>query len=112
MKLTKFGILVNCFFVHFNKRYQYFQWVCENFGNSGGEWRGGILGTDFGKSRGKVKGGHTANPFCGGGMDIFWNHTLVSEDFFLLPLNTLFQLYICSIPLPPMRKKTSGTQGN
>ena len=25
------------FFAHFNKRWQYFQGVCENFGNSGGE---------------------------------------------------------------------------
>ena len=34
------------------------------------------MGADFGKSRGE--GGHTANPFRGGGggMDIFWNDTL------------------------------------
>ena len=35
------------------------------------------MGADFGKSRGE--GGHTANPFRGGGgwgMDIFWNNTL------------------------------------
>ena len=39
MKLTKFGILANktTFFVHFNKRKQYFQEVCKNFGNSGGD---------------------------------------------------------------------------
>ena len=24
--------------------------------------------------------GHIANPFCGGGMDIFWNHTIGKSD--------------------------------
>jgi len=28
----------------------------------------------FGKCRGE--GGHMKNPFCGWGMDIFWNHTI------------------------------------
>ena len=38
-----------------------------------GKGAGYILGADFGKSRGE--GGHAANPFPGGGLDIFWNHT-------------------------------------
>ena len=29
-------------------------------------------------------GGHTANPFCGGGMDIFWNHTFLQIHMFRL----------------------------
>lgn len=33
------------------------------------------LGTNLGKSRGD--GIHMANPFHGGGMDIFWNHNLL-----------------------------------
>ena len=50
----------NYFFVHFNKRYQYFQEVCENFGNSGGEWEGGkfwgpILENPEGKLRGVIQ---------------------------------------------------------
>ena len=32
---------------------------------------------DLGKSR--REGGHTANPFCGGGMAIFWNHTITKR---------------------------------
>ena len=41
-------------------------------GKGGG---GGSLGVDFRKSRGK--GRHMASPFCRGGMDIFWNHTVL-----------------------------------
>ena len=37
------------------------------------------MGADFGKSRGE--GGHTANPFLGGGMDIFWNHTIIRSIY-------------------------------
>ena len=60
MKLSKFGILVNkTTYLFITIREPYFQWVCKNFGNSGGE----------GKS-------HTANPFRGAGMDIFWNHKI------------------------------------
>ena len=40
------------------------------------EGGGYILGVDFGKS--KVEGGHTANPFCWGGMDIFWSYLVSS----------------------------------
>ena len=70
MKLTKFGILANktTFFVHFNKRKQYFQGVCKNFGNSGGD--GGKFQVPIlEKFRGE--GGHTPNSFREGGMDIF-----------------------------------------
>ena len=60
MKLPKFDILVNkTTYLFITIREPYFQWVCKNFGNSGGE----------GKS-------HTANPFRGAGMDIFWNHKI------------------------------------
>ena len=40
--------------------------------------RGGGGGVKFGSRFWKIKrgGGHTANPFRGGGMDIFWNHTI------------------------------------
>ena len=43
--------------------------------------RGGgyILWVDFGKSRGEGGGGHMKNPFCGWGMDIFWNHTITVQ---------------------------------
>ena len=67
----------NFLFVHFNKRYawQYFQGVCDNFGNSGGEGEGGKFWGPILKNP-EGRGGHTANPFCGSGMDIFWNHTM------------------------------------
>ena len=75
MKRTTFGILVNKTTSLFTsiRNSNISRGVCENFGNSGGE-EGLILGADFGKSKGE--GGHTANPFRGGGMDIFWNHTI------------------------------------
>ena len=38
------------------------------------------------------RGGHTANPFRGGGMDIFWNHTLF--NIFKLDC-TAFQAMLC-----------------
>ena len=38
------------------------------------------------------RGGHTANPFRGGGMDIFWNHTLF--NMFKLDC-TAFQAMLC-----------------
>jgi len=44
-------------------------------------WRGGgsILGADFGKSRGGR--GHRKNPFGGGGgLDIFWNYTMLKNS--------------------------------
>ena len=80
MKLTKFGILVN-------KTTSLFTSIRDSKISRGcaqileiPEGRGGVnLGADFGKSRGD--GGHTANPFRGGGggggMDIFWNYTML-----------------------------------
>ena len=83
MKLTKFGILVNkTTFLFTSIRDTNISRGCAKImeipeGSRGGGGGGGILGAEFGKSRGEVKGGHTENPFRGGGMDIFWNHTLV-----------------------------------
>ena len=48
--------------------------VCKNFWNL--EGRGVNFGGQFWKFQRGGGGGHTANPFCGGGMDIFWNHTM------------------------------------
>ena len=60
MKLPRFGILVNkTTYLFTSIREQYFQGVCKTFGNSAGEG-----------------GSHTANPFRGAGMDIFWNHSI------------------------------------
>ena len=60
MKLPKFGILVKkTTYLFITIREPYFQWVCKNFGNSGGEEKS-----------------HTANPFRGASMDIFWNHKI------------------------------------
>ena len=49
--------------------------MCENFGNSGGEG-----GTFWGLILENLKGrgGHTANAFCWGGMDIFWSYLVSS----------------------------------
>ena len=58
------------------KRSLYFHWVCENFGNSEGEGRGVYLRGRFLENPEGRGGGHVANPFPGGGLDIFWNHTL------------------------------------
>ena len=64
------------FFVHFNKRSQYFQGCAKILeipeGRGWGKFWGLILEKPLGK------GGHMANPVCGGGMDIFWNHTFQS----------------------------------
>ena len=70
----------NYFFV------QYFQGVCENCGNSGGEGR-----VNFGGRYWKIQGGGGQIPLRGSGMDIFWNHTLkILEKWFL----TLFLLML------------------
>ena len=56
MKLTKFGTLVNkttYLFTSIRDSNYYFQGVCENY---------------------------IANPFRGGGMDIFWKHTIGRRD--------------------------------
>ena len=71
----------NYFFAHFNEREQYFQGVYEKFGNPGGEG-GKFWGPILENAEGK--GGHTANPFCGGGIDVFWNHTFLQIHMFRL----------------------------
>ena len=75
MKLTKFGILVNKTTSLFTsvRDSNISRGMCENFGNSGGE--GGNFGGKFWKIQRGGGGGHTANRFHRGGMDIFWNHT-------------------------------------
>ena len=40
----------------------------------GGKIWGSILENPEGRR------GHKANPLCGGGMDIFWNHTISRRD--------------------------------
>ena len=77
MKLKKFGILANKTTSLFTSiRDSNISRGCakilEIMEGSGGKFGGLILE----KSRGK--GDHTANPFRGGGMDIFWNHTFQS----------------------------------
>ena len=76
MKLTKFGILEN-------KTTSLFTSIRDSNISRGSAkileipaGRGG--GVKFGSRFWKIKrgGGHTANPFRGGGMDIFWNHTI------------------------------------
>ena len=64
MELTKFGILVNKTTSLFTsiRDNKISRGCAKSFGGQGG---GGILGADFGKSRGE--GGHTANPFRRGG---------------------------------------------
>ena len=77
MKLTKFGILENkttCLNPSIRDR---------NISRGCGK----ILEIPEGREGGKLwglilenperEGGHMANPLCGGGMDIFWNHTLL-----------------------------------
>ena len=86
MKLTKFGILVNKTTSLFtsirdsNKKIisRGCAKILEITEGSGGKFWGPILE----KSRGK--GGHTANPFRGGFMDIFWNHALFSVHSLVL----------------------------
>ena len=64
------------FFVHFNKRSQYFQGCAKILEIPEGRGWGKFWGLILEKSLGE--GGHMANPVCGGGMDIFWNHTFQS----------------------------------
>ena len=76
--------------IEFNRKYlklTKFIYLCPSIraifpGSEGKVWKfrkgngvniGGQFLANFGKSRGKERG-HAANPFCGGGMDIFWNH--------------------------------------
>ena len=76
MKITKFGILVNKTTSLFTSvRESNISRGCAKIletaeGEGGGKFCGPILENPEGK------GGHTANPFGGGGMDIFWNHTM------------------------------------
>ena len=98
MKLTKFGILASKTTLFTSIRDSNISEECaKNFGNSGGEGEQ-ILGPILEKSKGE--GGYTANPFRGGGMDIFWNHTFQSiyqSWFKWLLLNTeitaIFELH-------------------
>ena len=82
MKLTKFGILVNkttsLFTSIRDSNKKLFRGGVQKFWKLGRKFWGPILE----KSRGK--GGHTANPFRGGFMDIFWNHTLFSVHSLVL----------------------------
>ena len=55
------------------------------------------MGPDFGKSRGE--GVHTANPFRGGRMDIFWNHTM-NDTMFSCHLTLI--IYRCSTECYPL----------
>ena len=75
MKLTKFGILVNKTTSLFTSiRDSKISRGCAKFRRGGGgKFWGPILENPAGR------GGHTANPFRGGGggMDIFWNHTII-----------------------------------
>ena len=75
MKLTKFGILVNKTTSLFTSiRDSNISRGCAKIleipEGKGGKFWGQILENAEGKW------GHTANPFRGGGTDIFWNHTL------------------------------------
>ena len=80
MKLTKFGILANK-----TTRTSLFTSIRDSNISRGcakileipeGRGWGKFWGLILEKSIGE--GGHTANPVCGGGMDIFWNHTFQS----------------------------------
>ena len=56
--------------------------MCENFGNSGGELKRGRGGKFWGPVLENPEGreGHTANPFRGGGMHIFWEpHNVIGH---------------------------------
>ena len=66
----------NYFFVHFNKKSQYFQGCAKILEIPEGRGWGKFWGLILEKSLGE--GGHMANPVCGSGMDIFWNHTFQS----------------------------------
>ena len=75
MKLTKFGILVNKTTSLFtsirdSKISRGCAKILEIPEGRGCKFWGPILENPEGR------GGHTANPFRGGAMDIFWNHTL------------------------------------
>ena len=75
MKLTKFGILENKTTSLFTSIRDCIPGGCAKIleipeGKRGKFW-GPIL-----ENRGG-RGGHTANHFRGGGMDIFWNHTII-----------------------------------
>ena len=78
MKLTKFGILVNKTTSLFTSiRDSNISWGCAKIweileGRGGGKFWGPILENPEGKG-----GGHMANLFRGGGMDIFWKHTIL-----------------------------------
>ena len=83
MKLTKFGILVNkTTSLPTSMRESNISRGCtkslEILEGRGGKFWGPILENAEGK------GGHTANPFCGGGIDVFWNHTLLQIHMFRL----------------------------
>ena len=72
----KIGILVNkTTYLFTSIREQYFQGVCESFENSGGQG-GKFWGLILENPEGRE--GHTANPFHGGGMDIFWNQIMIT----------------------------------
>ena len=93
MKLTKFDILVN-------ETIHLFTSIRDSNSFTGRAkilevpegWGGWILRADLGKSR--REGGHTANPFCGGGMAIFWNHTITKRaQHCVLPWFTCFRVF-------------------
>ena len=94
MKLTKFGILVNKTTSLFTSiRDSKISRGCAKIleipeGRRGKFW-GPILENPEGR------GGHTANPFRGGGgMDIFWNHTIQTYQNFGLFLK-LKKFIVC-----------------
>ena len=80
MKLTKFGTLVNkTTYLFTSIRDRNISRECANIleiqrGGEGAKLWGPILENSEGRS------GHIANPFCGGGMDIFWNHKIGRRD--------------------------------
>ena len=93
MKLTKFDILVNeTTYLFTSIRDSNSFTGCAKILEVPEGWGGWILRADFGKSRGE--GGHTANPFCGGGMAIFWNHTITKRaQNCVLPWFTCFRVF-------------------
>ena len=91
-KLTKFGILVN-------KTTHLFPSIRDNSISRG---CGKILEIPEG-TRGKLwrlisenpegREGHTAGPFRGGGMDIFWNHTMDYFFVFVFAIRKHFHIF-------------------
>ena len=94
MKVTKFGILLNKTTSLFtsirdSKISRGCAKILEIPEGRGGKFWGPILENPEGR------GGHTANPFRGGGgMDIFWNHTIQTYQNFGLFLK-LKKFMVC-----------------